>query len=106
MSFTDNLTDEINDFIENFEEHICTGDFDVKKISGENGDFGDLIGVQFDSDDCGGYIYFWSNGFIGFQLFDYLSDEEIIEDTLLERDDQPINVILEDLMSALTNKAV
>ena len=57
--------------------------FTLKYVNGE-GDFGWLEGVQFDSQQYGGYIYFWSLGFVGIQLSNYEMDVEIIEDSLLE----------------------
>jgi len=56
-------------------------DFEFKYINEKNGDFGDLSGVQFDSEKMGGYIYFWSSGVVGYQLYDYFKDEEIVKDS-------------------------
>ncbi len=55
----------------------------VKYVGGE-GDFGKLDGVQFDSEEFGGYIYFWEYGFVGLQLMNYRTNEEFVEDSLLE----------------------
>ena len=57
--------------------------FILKYVEGE-GDFGELNGVQFDSEELGGYIYFWEYGYIGLQLVNYKTDEELVEDSLLE----------------------
>ena len=56
--------------------------FEFKAISAEQGDFGDLEGIQFDSDHCGGFLYFWSSGSMQFHLFDYQSDTEVVPNTL------------------------
>lgn len=52
--------------------------FQLKVISASNGDFGDLEGMQFDSDRCGGYLYFWSSGGIEYQLVDYEQGYEVV----------------------------
>lgn len=36
---------------------LIENDYDIKYISEKDGDFGDLYGVQFDSEQKGGYIY-------------------------------------------------
>ncbi len=56
--------------------------FEFKAVSAEQGDFGDLEGIQFDSDHCGGFLYFWSSGYIQFHLFNYQSDIEVVPNTL------------------------
>jgi len=49
---------------------------------------GALEGLEFNSDLKGGYIFFWSSNYIGFQIVDYISGEEIIKDTLVEVNQQ------------------
>jgi hypothetical protein len=56
--------------------------FEFTAVSAEQGDFGDLEGIQFDSDHCGGFLYFWSSGSMQFHLFDYQSDTEVVPNTL------------------------
>ncbi|WP_086932716.1 hypothetical protein [Agarilytica rhodophyticola] len=56
----------------------------MKIIEEKDGDLGDLSGVQFDSDIRGGYAYFWSSGFIDFQLVDYIKEVELVEYTTIE----------------------
>lgn len=60
---------------------LLGSDFELKIIDVKESDLGDLLGVQFDSDKKGGYIYFWSSGVVGFQLVDYEHDTELVEDT-------------------------
>ena len=77
---------------------------DIKYISEKNGDFGDLEGAQFNSNEKGGYIYFWSSGYVSFQIVDYLIGEEIIKDTLIEvKEDIQLNDILKDFLEKLNN---
>ena len=52
--------------------------FEIKDIEAECGDFGDLHGFQFDSEKFGGFVYFWSSGFVEYHLVDYKSECEII----------------------------
>ncbi|WP_444959482.1 hypothetical protein [Microbulbifer sp. VVAC002] len=61
-----------------------SNEFELKFIDEQGGDLGDLYGVQFDSETLGGYVYFWSSGFLGFQLMDYKSEVELVEDTTEE----------------------
>lgn len=63
---------------------LLGSDFELKFIDVKDSDLGDLLGVQFDSDKKGGYIYFWNSGVVGFQLVDYEHDVEIVEDTTEE----------------------
>ena len=58
--------------------------YEVKYISELNGDLGSIEGIDFDSQQCGGYLYFWSTGYVSFIFYDYCKDEEIIKDTLIE----------------------
>jgi hypothetical protein len=57
-------------------------EFEYKSVSAKQGDFGDLEGVQFDSDHCGGLLYFWSSGSIQCHLYDYKLDVEVILNSL------------------------
>lgn len=50
----------------------------------QNGDFGNLQTVEFNSNEKGGYIDFWSLGCISYQIVDYIKEIEILEDTLVE----------------------
>lgn len=62
-------------------------DYEIKYSSASKGDLGALEAVEFNSEKRGGYIHFWSNGYIGFQLVDYDSGDEIVEDVIVEWDD-------------------
>ena len=70
-------------FIDWFKDQLedkLTPNYSLKYLKGK-GDFGELSGVQFDSDKKGGHIYFWSLGFYNFHLYDFEKDEDIIPDT-------------------------
>lgn len=80
---------------------------EIKFISEKNGDFGDLEGVQFNSDEKGGYIYFWSSGYISFQIVDYINGKEIVKDTLIEvKDDALLNEVLRDFIKNLNTPVI
>ncbi|MCJ8292750.1 MAG: hypothetical protein HRT58_22645 [Crocinitomicaceae bacterium] len=49
----------------------------------ENGDFGDLNQVEFNSKERGGEIDFWSSGWLGVHLVDY-KEECVLLNTLLK----------------------
>ncbi len=44
----------------------------------ENGDFGSLNQVEFNSEKMGGVIDFWSTGWLGIHLIDYLKEDELL----------------------------
>lgn len=74
--------------------------FELKFVSDSNGDLGDLRGIQFDSEEKGGYVYFWSNGYVGFQLMDYQSMNDIVKDSTVKLDDdQYIREVLVGLLN-------
>lgn len=52
--------------------------FEFKKVSGRQGDFGDLEGFEFNSERCGGFLYLWSSGNCEFHLVDYVRSVEVI----------------------------
>lgn len=55
--------------------------YKFKYLSEKDGDFGDLEGVQIESEQIAGHIYFWSSGFYNFHLFDFRTEEDLIKDT-------------------------
>lgn len=56
--------------------------FEFKNVSGKQGDFGDLEGFEFNSEQCGGFLYLWSSGYCEFHLVDYVRSIEVIPITL------------------------
>lgn len=60
---------------------LLSSDFELIYVDEKDSDLGDLSGVQFDSNKIGGYIYFWSSGYVGYQLVDYQRELELVEDT-------------------------
>lgn len=81
---------------------LLSGDFELKYVDDKEGDLGDLSGVQFDSDKMGGYIYFWSSGYVGYQLVDYEKELELVEDTTEEVLSRPYDEIFKPLISHLS----
>ena len=75
MSITDAETWFINVF-----QPKANGLYEIKHINERDGDLGDVVGVQFDSESKGGYAYFWSNGYVSYQLSDYINDRDIVDD--------------------------
>ena len=57
--------------------------YEVKYKFFENGDFGDLNQVEFNSKERGGEIDFWSSGWLSVHLVDYISEDELVN-TLLK----------------------
>lgn len=73
-------------------------DFELKLVKEDGGDLGDLSGIQFDSEKKGGYVYFWSSGFVGFQLVDYINGIELVEDTTMEIGFRSFQEVFNDLI--------
>ena len=80
---------------------LLGGDFELKYVDEKDGDLGDLQGVQFDSSEKGGYIYFWSSGYVGYQLVDYNKEVEIVKDTTKEIASKSYNELFKDILSGL-----
>jgi hypothetical protein len=78
--------------------------FEIKIITADNGDFGDLKGMQFDSDRCGGYLYFWSSGTIDFHLVDYELGDEIVPITIrMDQNDVDAEATVSELIGTIVN---
>lgn len=68
----------------------------------EEGDFGSLNQIEFNSDLKGGEIDFWSSGFLGIHLVDYLNSNELLNEFLEPNqiDEKQIALLrLEELLS-------
>ena len=75
--------------------------FGLKYVEGDDAAMGELRGVQIDSTRGGGYMYFWSSGYVAFQFMDYRSDEEIIEDTTIRADMSTARDVIERYIATL-----
>jgi hypothetical protein len=73
----------------------------IKEVTEEGDVMGELLGCQFDSEERGGYVYFWSTGVVGRQLLDYKTGEELIEDATGEMDDDKVSVLITELVAKL-----
>lgn len=61
--------------------------YDVKYKFFENGDFGDLNQIEFNSKEKGGEIDFWSSGRLSVHLVNYINGDELLN-TLLNPEQQ------------------
>ena len=52
--------------------------FEIKYKFFEEGDFGELNQVEFNSKEKGGEIDFWSTGWLGIHLVDYIKGDELL----------------------------
>ncbi|MFV5700171.1 hypothetical protein ACM55H_17575 [Flavobacterium sp. ZT3R17] len=52
--------------------------FEIKYCSYDDGDFGSLNQIEFNSKGKGGNIDFWGLGYLGIFLWDYQKEEEIM----------------------------
>lgn len=71
--------------------------YEVKNVTQTDNSMGDLLGFQFDSEKFGGYVYLWNSGFVGRQLLDYKTGEEIIEDATDQMNDIQISALIDEL---------
>lgn len=60
--------------------------FEIKYKFFENGDFGSLNQVEFNSTEIGGNIDFWELGWLGIFLWDFKTEKELIN-VLIEPND-------------------
>ena len=72
--------------------------FQFRAVSGQQGDFGDLEGFEFNSERCGGFVHLWSDGACEYHLVDYVRGVEIIPITYrplvtLGDDDEMLSVL-------------
>lgn len=78
------------------------GKYEVKYKIFQNGDFGDLDQVEFNSEKIGGEIDFWSTGWLGIHLVDYIKGEELLnvllEPSKTEDKDRYIGILMHHLL--------
>jgi len=75
--------------------------YEIKYKFFEQGDFGSLNQVEFNSKLKGGNIDFWSSGWIGIHLVDYAEGIELINLLLEPTEKERINDNLEKLVNLL-----
>jgi hypothetical protein len=90
-----------------FKEHIAprlAERYQTKYTFTSEGDLGSLEAVEFNSAERGGYVHFWSGGYVGFELVDYQTGDEIVQDVLIEwaQTSQDFGEVLAPLIVALT----
>ena len=70
----------------------------------EEGDFGSLNQIEFNSESKGGNVDFWSSGWIGIYLVDYIKGDELINLLLEPTEKERIEECLEKLVSIIIEK--
>jgi len=69
----------------------------------DNGDFGDMEQVEFNSEIIGGNIDFWSKGWLGVYLWDFIKEEELInrmlEPSEIQEQEDCLKLLIEKLTS-------
>lgn len=58
----------------------------IRRDSSDSNNLGVLSGVDLDSPDFSGYIYYWSKGFLDYALYNVRDDKEEIPTTIIETD--------------------
>jgi len=73
--------------------------YEIKYKFFEEGDFGALNLIEFNSQEMGGEIDFWSTGWLGIHLVDYIGEVELlnilIEPLQNERKEESLKRLLE-----------
>lgn len=67
----------------------------------ENGDFGSLNQIEFNSKNKGGNIDFWGLGWLGIFIWDYQQEKQIINVLLEPNQEEEQKKLLENLKSVL-----
>jgi hypothetical protein len=90
---------DVNWFKKNIEPSLKG--YEIIYKSFERGDFGSLNQVEFNSEKQGGEIDFWSTGWLGIHLVDYIKGEEILNVFLEPHQEEEKNKILTRLQEFL-----
>ena len=63
-----------------FKENMlpALGGYLIEYKSFKNGDFGDIERVEFEGNNKGGSIDFWSSGWLGIHVYNYKEEREIM----------------------------
>jgi len=75
--------------------------YELKYISGKDSNFGELFGVQIESEKKGGHLYFWNSGFYNYHLYDFIQDLDLVKDTHGNYKGEDLEVLLEDFLPHL-----
>ncbi|MBL0743088.1 hypothetical protein [Chryseolinea lacunae] len=78
--------------------------FEVNYRFFEDGDFGDLNQVSFDSNEKGGEVDFWSSGWLSVFLYDYLTSTIILHVMLKPDEEEEKEKVLMQLKELLKQK--
>ena len=76
-------------------------DYEVQYRSYDDGDFGSLNQIEFNSKGKGGNIDFWGLGWLGIFLWDYNKEEEIINILLEPHQEEEKEKNIENLLKML-----
>ena len=79
----------------------CLKGYEIKYKFFEKGDFGSLNQIEFNSEKQGGEIDFWSTGWLGFHLVDYIKGEELLNVFLEPHQEEEKDKILKRLQELL-----
>ena len=86
-------------FKKEIEPHLIG--FEIKYKFFEKGDFGKLNQIEFNSKETGGEIDFWSTGWLGIHLVDYIKGDELLNIFLEPRQEEEKEDALKKLKNLL-----
>jgi len=72
----------------------------------DDGDFGSLNQIEFNSKEKGGNIDFWGLGYVGIFLWDYQKEEEIMNILLEPNQEEEKEKFIESLLRLLKQKSL
>lgn len=80
--------------------------YEVKYRSYDDGDFGSLNQIEFNSKEKGGNIDFWGLGYLGIFLWDYQKEEEIMNILLEPNQEEEKEKFVESLLKLLKQESL
>lgn len=92
---------DINWFKKNIAPKLFAKGYDVQYKFFEEGDFGSLNQVIFNSPQKGGGIDFWGNGWLGVEIYDYpknISLVNVLLDDTQDKEKEDVYKILQQLL--------
>ena len=86
-----------------FKEVIVTKlkKYEIEYKFSEKGDFGSLNRIGFNNEFKGGYVDFWSSGWVNIFLVDYIGGDELLNLLMEPSEKEKINESLEKLVDLL-----
>lgn len=96
-TFFDSKTEWLNTFLK---KHV-PDKYQILNKHVLESDFGECVGIDFETNEKAGYVYFWSSGMVGFGLVDMTNSRPIIDLEFIELNDSDALPLLSPLIEML-----